>query len=316
MLQIGKAGETGTVELSDIIVSTQGAQAGAILLEYNLASLPGSPSGIWDVHARIGGFAGSNLQVAECPTTPTVATPPAPVNTNCIAAYLTMHVTKSATGLYMENVWLWTADHDVEDPNLTQITVYAGRGLLIESIPGTLWLVGTAVEHHTKYQYQLVGTKDVFMGLIQIETPYYQPNPNATIPFPYVASLSDPVFNTTTNSTTPSADAWGLRIVDSQNILVYGAGLYSFFDNYNTSKSKILRVTNVCADASEACSDQGNGEVCQNRIFSIEDSSDINVYCLNTVGTTHMITRDGVDLATYSDNLDGFVDTIALFRSG
>lgn len=29
-----------------------------------------------------------------------------------------------------------------------------------------------------------------------------------------------------------------------------------------------------------------------------------------------MITRDGVDLATYSDNLDGFIDTIALFRTG
>ncbi|GAB7348730.1 hypothetical protein MBLNU459_g7467t1 [Dothideomycetes sp. NU459] len=298
MLKIGQVGETGTVELSDMIVSTQGAQAGAILVEYNLASPSGSPSGIWDVHARIGGFAGSDLQVAECPTTPTVATPPAPVNTNCIAAYLTMHVTKSATGLYMENVWLWTADHDVEDPALTQITVYAGRGLLIESLPGTLWLVGTAVEHHTKYQYQLVDTKDVFMGLIQTETPYYQPNPNATIPFPYVASLSDPVFNTTSAGTSPNADAWGLRIVHSQDILVYGAGLYSFFNNYSTT-----------------CSNQGNGEVCQNRIFDVEDSSNIDVYCLNTVGTTHMITRDGVDVAIYSDNLDGFVDTIALFRT-
>jgi hypothetical protein len=28
-----------------------------------------------------------------------------------------------------------------------------------------------------------------------------------------------------------------------------------------------------------------------------------------------MITVDGVDVAYYEDNLDGFVDTIALFRS-
>lgn len=62
-----------------------------------------------------GGFTGSALQVAQCPTTPNLATPPAAVNKDCIAAYLTMHVTKSATGLYLENVWLWTADHDLDD---------------------------------------------------------------------------------------------------------------------------------------------------------------------------------------------------------
>jgi hypothetical protein len=105
-----------------MIVSTQGEQAGAVLIEWNLASPSSMPSGMWDVHARIDGFAGSDLQVTQCPTTPYVATPPASVNNKCIAAFLTMHVTPSATGLYMENVWLWTADHDVEDANLTQIT--------------------------------------------------------------------------------------------------------------------------------------------------------------------------------------------------
>ncbi len=74
---------------------------------------------------------------------------------------------------------------------------------------------------------------------------YYQPNPNATIPFPAVAALNDPTFtaptgNGTGNGTGNSADGWGLRVLNSQSILVYGAGLYSFFDNYSTSKSKIL----------------------------------------------------------------------------
>lgn len=101
--------------------------------------------------------------------------------------------------------------------------------------------VGTAVEHHTKYQYQLAETKDIFMGLIQIETPYYQPNPSAPLPFPYVASLHDPVFpNATANGTVPNADAWGLRIVDSQDILIYGAGLYSFFNNYSTGRLSFI----------------------------------------------------------------------------
>ncbi len=189
VVRVGLPRESGTIEWSDMIVSTQGAQAGAILIEWNLAS-HGTPSGMWDVHTRIGGFDGSNLQVPQCPTTPTVSTPPAPVKSSCIAAYLSMHVTKTATNLYLENVWLWTADHDLDDPISTQITVYTGRGLYIESVAGTIWLlvfssliteywlsertfsVGTAVEHHSKYQYQLANTRNVFMGQIQTETAY------------------------------------------------------------------------------------------------------------------------------------------------
>lgn len=141
VLRIGSPGEVGVVELSDMIISTQGPLKGAVLIEYNLASPSASPSGLWDVHARIGGFAGSDLQLEQCPTTPNATVDSlAAVNEDCIAAFLTMHVTKSATGLYMENNWLWVADHDVDDADLTQITIYAGRGLLIESEIGTLWL--------------------------------------------------------------------------------------------------------------------------------------------------------------------------------
>lgn len=53
---------------------------------------------------------------------------------------MTMHITSNANGLYLENVWLWTADHDIEDPNLTQITIYNGRGLYVESDAGKIWL--------------------------------------------------------------------------------------------------------------------------------------------------------------------------------
>jgi glucan 1,3-beta-glucosidase len=104
VVQVGTPGQTGQVEWSDMIVSTQGTQAGAILIEWNLAT-SGTPSGMWDVHARVGGFAGSNQQVAQCEKTPSSES----VNTACIVAYMTMHITPSASGLYMENTWLWTA---------------------------------------------------------------------------------------------------------------------------------------------------------------------------------------------------------------
>lgn len=135
VVKVGNAGETGQVEWSDMIVSTQGPQAGAIAIEWNLAS-SGTPSGMWDVHVRIGGFAGSNLQASQCPKTPGN---PA-VNGACIAAYILMHVTPSASNLYMENVWLWTADHDIDSSANIQINIYSGRGLYIESTAGTFWL--------------------------------------------------------------------------------------------------------------------------------------------------------------------------------
>ena len=135
VVRVGNAGNSGQVQWSDMIVATQGTQAGAILIEWNLAT-SGTPSGMWDVHTRIGGFTGSDLQVAQCPTTPGSTA----VNTACIGAYMSMHITPSASGLYMENVWLWTADHDIDSPSNTQITIYSGRGLYIESTAGTFWL--------------------------------------------------------------------------------------------------------------------------------------------------------------------------------
>jgi len=290
VVQIGKPGETGHVEWSDFIVSTKGAQAGAILIQWNLAAPVANPAGMWDVHTRIGGFAGSDLQVSQCPTTPGTTVDSSNLNKNCVAAFMSLHVTKSATGLYMENCWLWVADHDIEDPSLTQITVYAGRGLLIESTKGAIWLVGTAVEHHVLYQYQLSSTRDIFMGQIQTETAYYQPNPDTLLPFTALSAYHDP-------TTAAGGRGWGLRVVDSTNVFAYGAGLYSFFSNNNVS-----------------CSNPDNDEKCQPRIFSVENSL-ISMYNLNTIGVKEMITESGTDIASSSDNLNGFIDTIALFKS-
>jgi glucan 1,3-beta-glucosidase len=232
VVQVGIAGQTGVVEWSDMIVSTQGATAGAILIQWNLASPAGSPSGLWDVHTRIGGFTGSSLSLSNCPKTPTSTI----INTNCIAAFLSLYLAPSSSGVYLENNWLWTADHDIDDPNVTQITIYTGRGLYSASTTGTIWLVGTAVEHHALYQYQFANTQNVYAGQIQTETAYYQPNPPATEPFASNPTWND--FDFVAGCYGAAANCqmgWGLRVVTSSNILVYGAGLYSFFSNYNVS---------------------------------------------------------------------------------
>lgn len=48
--------------------------------------------------------------------------------------------------------------------------------------------------------------------------------------------------------------------------------------------------------------------------MTVERSSGITVYNLNTVGTRFPITVDGVNVARYSDNANGFVQTIAVFK--
>lgn len=296
IVQVGTAGEEGTVEWSDMIVSTQGPTAGAVLIEWNLYSASTSPSGMWDVHARIGGFEGSDLQAAECPTTPDSTI----INTACIAAYMVMHITESAAGVYLENVWLWLADHDIDNGESTQITVYSGRGLLVESTAGNIWLVGTAVEHHTLYQYQFSGTQSIFGGQMQTENPYYQPNPNATEPFPPVASINDPDFaESCVGQSGNCANGWALRVLNSTNILAYGTGFYSFFDNYNST-----------------CSG-GTLEDCQANSVSIDSgSSGVVLYNLNTVGVTCQVRLDdnGTCYAAEGDNVAGFAETIAIFE--
>lgn len=130
VIQIGKEGDTGLFEWSDMLVSTQGSTPGATLIQWNLAAEKGS--GMWEVHTRIGGFAGSRQQAADCPTN-------APMDIKCQAAYMSMHITKSARNAYLENVWLWTADHDLDDEGRdTRISVYTGRGLLVEG--QNVWL--------------------------------------------------------------------------------------------------------------------------------------------------------------------------------
>lgn len=64
---------------------------------------------------------------------------------------------------------------------------------------------------------------------------YYQSNPNALIPFTPKAAIHDPDFASSCKSSSDGncEVGWGLRVVDSHDLYVYGAGLYSFFNNYD-----------------------------------------------------------------------------------
>lgn len=66
MLKVGNTRDVGDIEMQDLIFTTRGATAGAVLVEWNIkAASPGS-AGLWDCHARIGGATGTQLTPAEC----------------------------------------------------------------------------------------------------------------------------------------------------------------------------------------------------------------------------------------------------------
>jgi glucan 1,3-beta-glucosidase len=105
-----QSGQAGRVDLSNFIVSTKGPAAGAIVVEYNLAST-GEPSHLWDFHTRIGGYAGSEFLVEQCLKAPGSDN----IDPKCISAYMAVHVTPASSGLYMENTWIWFVLRGMQD---------------------------------------------------------------------------------------------------------------------------------------------------------------------------------------------------------
>jgi glucan 1,3-beta-glucosidase len=290
MLQMGKPGDVGNIEMSDFMIETKGPQPGAILMEWNLESESKGSAGLWDVHFRIGGSAGTELSHDVCAKNENVTTTPDP---KCIGAFMLMHVTKESS-IYMENTWLWVSDHELDQAaKPSQINIYNGRGILIESTKGA-WLYGTASEHNVLYNYHLQGAQNVYMTVIQTETAYMQGNPDATVPFDVNPDYYDPDFS---NCDGPGcAKTWGLRVFDSSDIFFYGGGMYSFFENYAQD----------CLDT----------EDCQQHMVDIVDS-DIHMYGVNTKASVNVISANGEGLMTHlPDNESTFCAALAFWQPG
>lgn len=303
VVQVGKKGDTGVLEISDMVFSTRGPAPGAIVVEWNMredASIQGS-AGMWDSHIRIGGFAGTQLEADKCARE-------APLSDDCRASFLNLHLTKTSSA-YLENVWIWTADHDLDYGERAQINILSGRGVLIESADGPVWMYGTASEHSVLYQYNIVNASNVLVMLAQIETAYYQGQGRETASETEALELTtyhDPDLAKQTNESSPISNPQdpyenrgvGLRIAACTNTLIYGAGLYSFFDNYSQD----------CIPS----------RTCQKRITWVQNlSNDSNVWILNlnTVGTEKMLTVDDLDLIDERSLRNGFSNTLAVWTA-
>ncbi|KAK3317422.1 pectin lyase fold/virulence factor [Cercophora scortea] len=296
VVQVGNKGDVGTMEIVEMLFSVKGNTAGAILMEWNTAAVTQGAAAMWDSHFRVGGGKGTDLDLATCPKLS--------FNDNCIASTLMFHVTAQASG-YFENVWAWVADHDNDasiydqpDSSITQISIFGARGMLIES-QGPSWFYGGGSEHSVLYNYLLSGAKSVYMGHIQTESPYFQPVPAAPVPFDAAPSFAnDPDFsqcNVTADSISELCRyAWGLRVIDSTDVTIHSAGLYSFFNEYY-----------------QDCVDTHN---CQERILEVKGSTGVVIYNLFTVATVNIATGiDGSQILRSDSNQRGFTTEVSVW---
>lgn len=145
-------------------------------------------------------------------------------------------------------------------------------------------MYGTASEHTVLYQYQLYGAKNVFMGMIQTESPYYLPNPQAPAPFTDALGLfnGDPDFKDCPTSDPHCAAAWGLMLVGATNVHIFGGGLYNWFQAY----------TQQCVDSQD----------CQKSVVRIKDSGNVWIYNLYTIGTVEMVSLQDSTTILSKDN--------------
>ncbi|KAF8446401.1 exo-beta-1,3-glucanase [Boletus edulis BED1] len=276
MVEAGAPYTIGILEITDIIFSTLGPAPGAILVEWNVKQPwdQQGGAGMWDTYFRYVRVlaAGTNLQYAQCPA--------GNLSPDCQAAFMGLHLTQGSSA-YLEGTWLWTADHDLDDPQGRQTSIFTGRGILSESL-GPVWMIGTA-EHAALYQYNFHAAQNHWIGFAQTETPYYQPVPPAPQPYSINSAYYDPVFN----SSNPMA--WAMYVVQSWDLTLFGGGFYSFFQNY----------TQGCLA----------NYTCQNGILNIDDQSTIMLYSVSTVGTTYQLTIQEQGIINEKYNRDGFQET-------
>jgi glucan 1,3-beta-glucosidase len=278
MFQVGNPGDAGVAQIVDMLFTTADVLQGCKLVEVNAAGNNPGDVGLWNCHFRIGGAAGTKVQT-NCAGTPD----------QCKADWGLIHLSNTSSA-YIENMWGWCADHDLDGGN-TQV-ISSGRGMLVEATKGT-WLYGTAMEHHTLYQYNFEYAQNVVTAMQQSETPYWQgaggpdlaPNPwqNDLIP-------SDPNFSNCAAGDAGCRMAFFERIRGSTQLFLYGGCVWTFFNG------------NV------PC----NGD-CQQNAIRLLTSSNVYLFGTNVKAVTNMILENTVIAASEFNNQGGWGGVIGAY---
>ncbi|RFU33704.1 hypothetical protein B7463_g2616, partial [Scytalidium lignicola] len=280
MVRVGNPGDRGVAQFSDMLFTVSDVLQGCTLLEVNMAGNTPGDVGFWNSHHRVGGAAGSKVET-NCGGSPA----------QCKAAFMLMHLTASSSA-YVEGMWGWTADHDLDGSNGQ--TISTGRGYLIEATQGT-WMIGTAAEHNTLYEYNINKAQNVYIGMQQCETPYWQgPSSSQTLtPAPWsttAVAAGDPTFSNCAATDAQCRMSWYQIISGSSNIYIHGSGFWTFFNGNN------------------GC----NGN-CQSNAVEIFSTTGLYWWGLNTRQVFNPILNSGSVLVTANNNPGGWGAVVAAF---
>lgn len=219
VVMVGKPNEVGVAEISDMRFTVRDVLQGATILQVNMAGNAPGDVGFWNTHITVGGTA-DTLVNTRCG---------GPDTSDCKAAFALVHLTASSSA-YIENMWGWVADHSLDGGDHQNIA--SGRGMLVESTKAT-WLTGTAFEHNTLYNYNFHNAQNVYAGMMQTETAYWQGQGsmrNAPDPWVPLPAFGDPDWSWCSSPTDQKCRMGLAANVDGgSNIFLYAAAFWTFF---------------------------------------------------------------------------------------
>ena len=109
------------------------------------------------------------------------------------------------------------------------------------------------------------------------------------------AFADDPTFDDCVQGNNATcAESWALRVVNSTDVFIYAAGLYSFFNNYG-----------------QGCL---GGEDCQQRLIDISYSQGLWIYNIFTKGASEVVSPEGgIRPVLQQDTQAGYTTEIAVY---
>lgn len=220
VVSVGKAGDVGVAQIQDMRFTVSDVLPGAIVLQFNMAGKAPGDVALWNSLVTVGGTRGAEGLTSSCGD---------PGN-ECKGAFIGMHHSKTASA-YVENTWVWVADHITEDFDGGS-SIAAKGGVLVQSTKGT-WLHALGSEHWWLYQLNLHEASNVFVSMLQAETNYEQgDHTRQVVPSPWTANAStwgDPDFSWCGSGDKKCRMGYANFINGGSNIRTYATAAWAFY---------------------------------------------------------------------------------------
>ncbi|KAB8349588.1 hypothetical protein FH972_023612 [Carpinus fangiana] len=294
IVRVGDEGSSGVAHIQDMRFTVGEVLPGAIIVQINMAGAPGDVA-IWNSEITIGGDAASSV-TTQCNQQDT---------TECKAAFLGLHLSASSSA-YIDNVWVWTADHDVDStPDAGLQIISTGRGVLVEATKGT-WLVGIGSEHHWLYNLNYVRAENVYSALQQTESPYMQgAGAVLTLPAPWDevnADYGDLDWSWCDGGDQRCRTNVAQNFEGGKDLFVYGGANWAFFDGeWN-------------GDYGASC--DGNCQTNMNRVGA--DPTNLQAYSMNVKSADNVFLdskNTDTSTQTYGGSWGGIIDAYRVFSA-